>query len=116
MAKEYYSIKTQRIEFDTEKFTMTVTMHDEKFTVISVQTLNEMEFNSLYHRFKADYFSGRAVEQEADSGTIALSAQDAQKIENTPIVTTYDDFIQTKNTAFNVLSSLDFTPTDSPSV
>ena len=34
MAKEYYKVKNQRIEFDTEKLTMTVTMHDSKFTVI----------------------------------------------------------------------------------
>ena len=48
MAKEYYKVANQCIEFDTEAFTMTVTMHDDKFTVVSVQKMDEHMFNGQY--------------------------------------------------------------------
>ena len=106
MAKEYYKVKNQRIEFDTEKLTMTVTMHDEKFTVISVNTLNEAEFNSQYFRFKADIYSTMATQQAG----ISLSPADTQRIENTPTATTFEDFAEMKDTALSTLNSLVFTP------
>jgi hypothetical protein len=105
MAKEYYKVKNQRIEFDTEKLTMTVTMHDSKFTVISVNTLSEPEFNSQYYRFKADIFSTIATQQSG----ISISAADAQRIENTPVGTTFEDFIEMKDTALSVLNAMVFT-------
>ena len=105
MAKEYYKVKNQRIEFDTEKLTMTVTMHDNKFTVISVNTLTEAEFNSQYFRFKADIFSTMATQQAG----VSISPADAQRIENTPVGTTFEDFIEMKDTALTVLNSLVFT-------
>lgn len=105
MAKEYYSIKDQRIEFDTERLSMTVTMHNDKFTVMSVQTLTETEFNSQYYRFKADIFSSMATQQ---SGMV-LSQQDTQRIENMPTSTTFDEFIEMKDTALTILNSMIFT-------
>lgn len=105
MAKEYYSVKNQRIEFDTDRLTMTVTMHDEKFTVMSVQTLTEPEFNSQYFRFKADLFSSMATQQSG----ISLTAQDNMRIENMPKLTSFDDFIEMKDTALTILNSMIFT-------
>ena len=105
MAREYYSIKDQRIEFDTERLSMTVTMHNDKFTVMSVQTLTETEFNSQYYRFKADIFSSMATQQ---SGMV-LSQQDTQRIENMPTSTTFDEFIEMKDTALTILNSMIFT-------
>jgi len=105
MAKEYYSVKDQRIEFDTERLSMTVTMHNDKFTVMSVQTLTEPEFNSQYYRFKADIFSSMATQQ---SGMV-LSQQDTQRIENMPTSTTFDEFIEMKDTALTILNSMIFT-------
>lgn len=105
MAKEYYKVKNQRIEFDTEKLTMTVTMHDNKFTVISVNTLTEAEFNSQYFRFKADIFSTMATQQAG----VSVSPADAQRIENTPVGTTFEDFIEMKDTALSVLNAMVFT-------
>jgi hypothetical protein len=105
MAKEYYSVKDQRIEFDTERLSMTVTMHNDKFTVMSVQTLTETEFNSQYYRFKADIFSSMATQQ---SGMV-LSQQDTQRIENMPTSTTFDEFIEMKDTALTILNSMIFT-------
>ncbi len=108
MAKDYYSIKTQRIEFDTDRLTMTVTMHDEKFTVISVQTLNEAEFSSLYYRFKADYFSSKVVEENAQSGSIGLTSQEGQRVQDGPTLTTFDDFVEMKDRALTILNSMIF--------
>ena len=105
MAKEYYSVKDQRIEFDTERLSMTVTMHNDKFTVMSVQTLTEPEFNSQYYRFKADIFSSMATQQSG----IVLSQQDAQRIENMPASTSFDEFIEMKDTALTILNSMIFT-------
>ena len=105
MAKEYYSVKDQRIEFDTERLSMTVTMHNDKFTVMSVQTLTEPEFNSQYYRFKADIFSSMATQQ---SGMV-LSQQDTQRIENMPSSTTFDEFIEMKDRALTILNSMVFT-------
>ena len=105
MAKEYYSVKNQRIEFDTERLTMTVTMHDDKFTVMSVQTLSEPEFNSQYFRFKADLFSTMATQQSG----LSLTQQDNMRIESMPKLSTFDDFIEMKDTALTILNSMVFT-------
>jgi hypothetical protein len=105
MAKEYYSVKDQRIEFDTERLSMTVTMHNDKFTVMSVQTLTEPEFNSQYYRFKADIFSSMATQQ---SGMV-LSQQDTQRIENMPSSASFDEFIEMKDRALTILNSMVFT-------
>lgn len=105
MAKEYYSIKNQRIEFDNEKFTMTVTMHDDKFTVVSVNTLNEVEYNSQYYRFKADMFSSRIV-KNSEVPLTQLTQQEIQRVENTPKETSFQDYNNMKNTALGILNSL----------
>jgi len=104
MAKEYYSVKNQRIEFDTDRLTMTVTMHDEKFTVMSVQTLSEPEFNSQCFRFKADLFSTMATQQSG----LSLTQQDNMRIESMPKLSTFDDFIEMKDRALTILNSMIF--------
>ena len=105
MGKEYYKVKNQRIEFDTERLSMTVTMHDEKFTVMSVQTLTEPEFNSQYYRFKADIFSSMAAQQSG----IVLTQQDEVKIQNMPQDSTFDEFVEMKDRALTILNSMVFT-------
>jgi hypothetical protein len=104
MAKEYFSVKNQRIEFDSDRLTMTVTMHDDKFTVMSVQTLTEPEFNSQYFRFKAEMYSTMATQQSG----IRLSAEDTMRLQNLPEISNFDDFIQMKETALTVLNSMIF--------
>ena len=105
MAKEYYRIRTQCIEFDSERLTMTVIMHDDKFTVMSVNTLNETEFQSQYYRFKADLYS-QMVNQQAG---ISLSPADTVRQENTPVGSTFEEFVEKKEIALSYLNSMIFT-------
>ena len=44
MAKEYFSLKNQVIEFDTDTQTMIVVISDDKFKTISVNTMSENVF------------------------------------------------------------------------
>jgi len=87
MAKEYYSVKNQRIEFDTDR-----------------QTLSEPEFNSQYFRFKADLFSTMATQQSG----LSLTQQDNMRIESMPKLSTFDDFIEMKDRALTILNSMIF--------
>jgi len=79
-------------------------MHDEKFTVMSVQTLSEPEFNSQYFRFKADLFSTMATQQSG----LSLTQQDNMRIESMPKLSTFDDFIEMKDRALTILNSMIF--------
>ena len=54
MAKEYFSLKNQVIEFDTDTKTMIVAVSDDKFKTISVNTMSDAVFNSQYLTFKAE--------------------------------------------------------------
>jgi hypothetical protein len=63
MAKEYYSLKTQQIEFDTDAFTMTIISTDPHFKNVAIHTMPENMFNSQYLMFKANMFRGLATKE-----------------------------------------------------
>jgi len=54
MAKEYFSLKNQVIEFDTDTKTMIVVMSDDTFKTISVNKMSDNVFNSQHLTFKAE--------------------------------------------------------------
>lgn len=91
MAKEFYSIKNQRIEFDTELLTMTVVSCDDVFTNISVQKMNENSFNGQYLMFKANMFKQMASSQEQNI-IDNLSPEDRARLQFIPSLTTLEDF------------------------
>jgi hypothetical protein len=105
MAKEYFKVKNQRLEFDTEAHTMTVTMHDDKFTVVSVQKMTENEFNGQYFLFKSQIFKALSTQQSG----IQLTSEDALRLEHAPTATDFDDFVEMKDVALNYLNSIQFT-------
>lgn len=98
MAKEYYSLRNQRIEFDTEARTMTVTMHDEAFTNISIHRMNENLFNGTYMMFKADMYKGLA-NKDNPAVLAAMTEQDRARLEHIPSVSDIDNFNEIKNQA-----------------
>lgn len=102
MAKEYFSIKSQRIEFDTEALTMTVTMHDDKFSVISVQKMAENEFNSQYYMFKSNIFKGLSLQNEENQ--LGLTSEDAKRIEHMPVSSSVESFNEIKSLALTSFS------------
>lgn len=98
MAKEYYQLKNQRIEFDTEARTMTVTMNDETFTNISIHRMNENMFNGTYMMFKAEMYKGLA-NAENPSVLAMMSEQDRVRLEHIPSVSDSGSFLEVRNSA-----------------
>lgn len=98
MAKEYYQLKNQRIEFDTEARTMTVTMHDDVFTNISVHRMNENLFNGTYMMFKADMYKGLA-NKDNPAVLAMMSEQDRIRLDHIPSVSDADEFNNVRNQA-----------------
>jgi hypothetical protein len=105
MAKEYYKVSNQCIEFDTEAFTMTVTMHDEKFTVISIQKMDEHAFNGQYLTFKGSMY--RSMANAANPAVLAaMPEQDRVKLEHIPSITDVETFNELKQSAFDYLQTI----------
>lgn len=98
MAKEYYSLHNQRIEFDTDARTMTVTMNDEAFTNISVHRMNENMFNGTYMMFKAEMYKGMA-NAENPAVLASMSEQDRARMQHIPSISDIDAFNEVKNGA-----------------
>jgi hypothetical protein len=98
MAKEYYSLHNQRIEFDTEARTMTVTMNDETFTNISVHRMNENQFNGTYMMFKAEMYKGLA-NAENPALVASLNEQDRARMQHIPNVSDSGSFEDIRNQA-----------------
>jgi hypothetical protein len=98
MAKEYYSLHNQRIEFDTEARTMTVTMNDETFTNISIHRMNENLFNGTYMMFKAEMYKGLA-NAENPSVLAAMTEQDRARLQHIPSVSDSGSFQEIRNSA-----------------
>jgi hypothetical protein len=71
MAKEYFSLKNQRIEFDTDAHTMIVVISDDTFKTISVNTMTEIDFNSQHLSMKAEVAKAIAAKANADSPLIS---------------------------------------------
>lgn len=100
MAKEYYKISNQCIEFDTEALTMTVTMHNDNFTVVSIQKMEETAFNGQYLTFKGDMF--RQMSNVANPAVIAaMSEQDRRRLDHIPALTDVETFNELKQSALN---------------
>ena len=100
MAKEYYSLHNQRIEFDTEARTMTVTMNDDAFTNISIHRMNENMFNGTYMMFKAEMYKGLA---NAENPVLmaSLTDQDRARMQHIPSVSDEATFVEAKTSALN---------------
>jgi hypothetical protein len=94
MAKEYYGIKTQQIEFDTDALTMTMISTDQFFKNIAIHTMPENMFNSQYLMFKANMFRGLSTQE---SGITPTDPQDKMALESLPHVSTFENFVAAKN-------------------
>jgi hypothetical protein len=94
MAKEYYSIKTQQIEFDTDSFTMTMISTDTYFKNVAIHTMPENMFNSQYLMFKANMFRGLST---LESGITPTDPQDKMALESLPTISNVDNFVNAKN-------------------
>ena len=105
MAKEYYKVANQCIEFDTEAFTMTVTMHDDKFTVVSVQKMEETMFNGQYLTFKGDMF--RQMANVANPAVVAaMSPQEKMQLNHIPSASDVETFNEMKQSALDYLQTI----------
>ena len=105
MAKEYYSLHNQCIEFDTDARTMTVTMNDETFTNISVHRMSENMFNGTYMMFKADMYKSMA-NAENPSLVASMSEQDRVRLQHIPSVSDSGSFENVKNEALQFFQNL----------
>ncbi len=105
MTKEYYSLHNQRIEFDTEARTMTVTMHDDKFTNISVHRMDENMFNGTYLMFKAEMYKGMS---NAGNPTLvaSLTDQDRARLQHIPSVSDENTFNEVKTSALEFFQNI----------
>lgn len=105
MAKEYYKVSNQCIEFDTEAFTMTVTMHDDKFTVVSVQKMDEHMFNGQYLTFKGSMY--RSMANAANPAVVAaMPAQERMQLDHIPSITDVETFNEMKESALGYLQTI----------
>jgi hypothetical protein len=105
MAKEYYKIANQCIEFDTEAFTMTVTMHDDNFTVVSIQKMDEHGFNGQYLTFKGSMYKSMA--NAANPAVVAsMSEQDRRQLDHIPSIADVDTFNEMKQSALDYLQTI----------
>lgn len=105
MAKEYYSLHNQCIEFDTEARTMTVTMNDETFTNISVHRMSENMFNGTYMMFKADMYKSMA-NAENPALVASMSEQDRVRLQHIPSPSDSGSFENVKNQALEFFQSI----------
>jgi hypothetical protein len=105
MAKEYYKVANQCIEFDTDTFTMTVTMHNDNFTVISIQKMEEHSFNGQYLTFKGSMYKSMA--NAANPATLAaMSEQERRQLDHIPAVTDVETFNEMKQSALDYLQTI----------
>ena len=105
MAKEYYKVANQCIEFDTDAFTMTVTMHDDKFTVISIQKMEEHAFNGQYLTFKGSMY--RSMANAANPAvTAGMPEEDRAKLDHIPALTDVETFNEIKQSALGYLQTI----------
>jgi len=82
MAKEYFSLKNQVIEFDTDTKTMIVAVSDDKFKTISVNTMSDVVFNSQYLTFKAEV--AKALVSTANISSSLLSDEERARLQYVP--------------------------------
>jgi hypothetical protein len=99
MAKEYFSLKNQVIEFDTDTQTMIVVISDDKFKTISVNTMSENVFNSQYLTFKAEV--AKALVSTANISSSLLSDEERARLEYVPKDSNVNTFNEYKQQALD---------------
>jgi hypothetical protein len=105
MAKEYYKVSNQCIEFDTDLFTMTVTMHNDNFTVVSVQKMEEHSFNGQYLTFKGSMY--RSMANAANPAVIAAMPENERiQLDHIPAITDVETFNELKQSALDYLQTI----------
>jgi hypothetical protein len=105
MAKEYYKVSNQCIEFDTDSFTMTVTMHNDNFTVVSVQKMEEHSFNGQYLTFKGNMY--RSMANAANPAVLAaMPENEKMQLQNIPAITDVETFNELKQSALDYLQTI----------
>jgi hypothetical protein len=105
MAKEYYKVANQCIEFDTDAFTMTVTMNNDNFTVVSIQKMEEHSFNGQYLTFKGSMYKSMA--NAANPAIVAsMSEQDRMQLEHIPAIANVETFNEMKQSALDYLQTI----------
>ena len=82
MAKEYFSLKNQRIEFDTDAQTMIVIISDDTFKTISVNKMDENTFNSQHLLMKAEV--ARALVSKANLESPLISDAERLRLQYVP--------------------------------
>jgi len=99
MAKEYFSLKNQVIEFDTDVQTMIVVMSDDTFKTISVNKMSEAVFNSQHLSMKAEV--ARALVSKANLDSPLISDAERARLQHTPEVSDSDTFNELKQQALD---------------
>jgi hypothetical protein len=99
MAKEYFSLKNQVIEFDTDTQTMIVVISDDKFKTISVNTMSENVFNSQYLTFKAEV--AKALVSTANISSSLLSDEERARLQYVPKDSDVNTFNEHKQQALD---------------
>jgi hypothetical protein len=82
MAKEYFSLKNQRIEFDTDTKTMIIVISDDTFKTISVNRMSEIDFNSQHLSMKAEV--ARALVSKANMDSPLISDAERARLQYVP--------------------------------
>ena len=90
MAKEYFSLKNQVIEFDTDTKTMIVVMSDDTFKTISVNKMSDNVFNSQHLTFKAEV--AKALVSTANISSSLLSDEERARLQYVPADSDSDTF------------------------
>ena len=90
MAKEYFSLKNQVIEFDTDTQTMIVVISDDTFKTISVNKMSEAVFNSQHLSMKAEVAKALVSKDNLDSPLI--SDAERARLQYTPETSDSDTF------------------------
>ena len=99
MAKEYFSLKNQRIEFDTDAQTMVVVISDDTFKTISVNRMDENTFNSQYLSMKAEV--ARALVSKANLESPLLSDAERLRLQYVPEASDSNAFNEFKQEAMD---------------
>jgi len=97
MAKEYFSLKNQVIEFDTDTKTMIVIVSDDTFKTVSVNAMSENVFNSQYLTFKAEV--AKALVSTANISSSLLSDEERARLQYVPKDSDSDSFNELKQQA-----------------
>ena len=97
MAKEYFSLKNQVIEFDTDVHTMIVVISDDTFKTISVNQMSEAIFNSQHLSMKAEVAKALAIKDTTPSPL--LSDAERLRLQHTPEASDSNTFNELKQQA-----------------